>query len=71
MTDAIVTALLPLGLPGIMIIVLGWQYSKKDTKLEEANEKRIAEAREAIKAIEQNTNTLETLTEVLRDRKNN
>lgn len=63
------------GLLGLVILALGWyimtlraDVKAKDTKLEEANEKRIAEAREGIKAIEQNTNTLDTLAEVLKAR---
>jgi hypothetical protein len=65
----VVSALLNLGLPGIVILALAYAYVKKDAKVDEVNEKRIAESREAIKAIEQSTNTLETLTEVLRERK--
>ena len=61
--------LLQYGLPGVVILALGLAYIRKDNKLDEVNEKRIAESRETIKAIEQNTNTLETLTEVIRDRK--
>lgn len=61
--------LLSYGLPGIVILALGIAYLRKDAKLDEVNEKRIAEGREAIKAIEQNTNTMDTLTELLRDRK--
>lgn len=69
MDSAFIDPLLQLGLPGIVILALGYAYVRKDNKLDEVNEKRIAESREAVKAIEQNTNTLETLTEVLRDRK--
>lgn len=69
MTDAAITILLQYGLAGVGLLALGVAYVRKDKKLDEVNEKRIAEARESIKAIEQNTNTLETLTEVLRDRK--
>lgn len=69
MTDAAITVLLQYGLAGVGLLALGIAYVRKDKKLDEVNEKRIAEARESIKAIEQNTNTLETLTEVLRDRK--
>lgn len=69
MNAEVVSALLNLGLPGIVILALAYAYVKKDAKVDEVNEKRIAESREAIKAIEQSTNTLETLTEVLRERK--
>jgi len=61
-------ALLAYGLPGIIILGLGLAYLRKDAKLDEVQEKRIAESRESIKAIEQNTNTLEAMTEVLKDR---
>lgn len=61
-------ALLSYGLPGIIILGLGLAYLRKDAKLDEVQEKRIAESRESIKAIEQNTNTLEVMTEVLKDR---
>lgn len=60
--------LLAYGLPGVVIFALGIAYLRKDTKLDEVQEKRIAEARDTIKAIEQNSNTLETMTEVLRER---
>lgn len=60
--------LLQMGLAGIVILALGFAYIRKDQKLDEIQEKRIAEAREAIKAIDQTTNALETLTEVLRER---
>lgn len=69
MDPAAITELLKLGLPGIVILALAYAYLRKDNKIDEINEKRIAEARESVKAIEQSTNALETLTEVLRDRK--
>jgi hypothetical protein len=69
MTDAAIGIILQYGAIGVGIIVLAIAYAKKDKQLDGVNEKRVAEARESIKAIEQNTNTLETLTEVLRDRK--
>lgn len=61
--------LLSYGLPGVVIMALAIGYLRKDAKLDEVNEKRIAESREVVKTIEQNTNTLEILTEVVRDRK--
>jgi hypothetical protein len=68
MTEAAVTQLLGMGFPGIVILALAVAYRNKDKKLEETNEKRVAESREAIKIIEQSTNTIETLTEVVRGR---
>jgi len=58
-----------MGLPGVVIIALAWAYKRKDDKVDELNEKRIAEGRETIKSIEQNTAALETLTEVIKERK--
>ncbi len=65
-----IAELLKMGLPGIAIIALGVVAYKKDAKVDELNEKRIAENREMIKTIEQNTNSIETFAEVLRERKN-
>lgn len=69
MDPAAITELLKLGLPGVVILALAIAYLKKDAKIDEINEKRIAEARESVKAIEQSTNALEGLTDILRDRK--
>jgi len=69
MTDAAIGILLQYGLAGVGLLALGIAYVRKDKKLDETQEKRIAESRETVKAIEQNTNTLEMLTEVIRDRK--
>lgn len=68
--NIIINQLLPMGLPGVVIIALAWAYYKKDQKVDELNEKRIAEGRESIKAIEQTTAALETLTEVIKERRN-
>jgi len=68
MTDQVFEVLLDNGLSGVAIIILLYAVWKLWTKYDEIQEKRIAENRDAIKAIEQNTNTLETITEVLRDR---
>lgn len=67
--DPIFQTLANYGLPGFGLLALGYAYVRKDNKLDECNEKRIAEARETIKAIDQNTNSLEILAELLRDRK--
>jgi hypothetical protein len=69
MDPAAITELIKLGLPGIVILALAYAYLRKDNKIDEINEKRIAEARESVKAIEQSTNALEGLTDILRDRK--
>lgn len=52
------------------VIFLYNQVNKKQMEKDGIQEKRIAESRESIKAIEQNTNTLETLTEVFKATKN-
>ncbi len=77
MPEQAVTVLLDKGLLGaITIILIGVvvflynQVQKKQTEKDELQEKRIAESREGIKAIEQNTNTMETLTEVLKATRN-
>lgn len=67
--EAVITGFLAQGLPGLIIVALGFTVYKLYNKYDEVQEKRIAESREAVKAIEQSTNTLDTLTELLRDRK--
>lgn len=66
--DAVVAWFSEQGLMGMVILALGFGFYKLWGQKDELQEKRIAESRESIKAIEQNTNTLETLTEVLRER---
>lgn len=66
--DKVIAGFLEQGVLGIVIIGLGYAVVKLWTKYDEVQEKRIAESRDAIKAIEQNSNTLETMTEVLRER---
>lgn len=64
-----IDGLLQLGLPGIIIIGLAfvcWRLFKLYTDIQE---KRIVEAREGVKAIEQNTAALEHLAEVIRTRR--
>ena len=63
-------ALLNYGAPGIIIAALLAAIARLDKRNEAIQEKRIAENREAIKVLEQNTNALDTLTEVIRERKN-
>lgn len=66
--DAVTTGFLEQGVLGLVIVSLGFAVVLLYRKVNEIYEKRIAESRESIKAIEQNTNTLETMTEVLRER---
>lgn len=66
--DQVFSILLQNGLPGVIIVALLYAVGKLWVANNEIQEKRIAESRDSIKAIEQNSNTLETMTEVLRDR---
>lgn len=63
-------ALLGYGAPGVIILALLAALRKLDARNEAIQEKRIAESREAIKVLEQNTNALESLTDIIRERKN-
>ena len=66
--DKVVQGFLEQGVLGLVILALGFGVVYLFNKYSDIQEKRIAESRESIKAIEQNTNTLETMTEVLRER---
>lgn len=61
--------LLQLGLPGVVIIALGFVCWRLFKLYADTQEKRIAEGREAVKAIEQNTAALENLSDVIRARR--
>lgn len=52
------------------VVYLYKQVNAKQAEKDTIQEKRIAESRESIKAVEQNTNTLETLTEVFKASRN-
>jgi predicted histidine transporter YuiF (NhaC family) len=66
--DNVTKALLEQGVLGLVIVLLIGAVVFLYKKVNEVQEKRIVESRESIKAIEQSTNTLDTLTEVLRER---
>jgi hypothetical protein len=66
--DSVVKGFLDQGVLGLVILGLGFAVVYLFGKYSDIQEKRIAESRESIKAIEQNTNTLDTMTEVLRER---
>jgi hypothetical protein len=68
--DKVIQGFLDQGVLGLVIIALGFAVWRLWSKYDDIQEKRIAEAREGIKAIENSTNTLETMTEVLRERGN-
>lgn len=61
--------LLALGLPGVIIIALGYGVYRLFGLYIEVQEKRIAEGRETVKALESNTAALDNLTDLIRDRK--
>lgn len=62
--------LLSLGLPGVIIIGLAFAVYNLFKLYAETQEKRIVEAREAVKAIEANTAAIDTLSDLVRsDRK--
>lgn len=64
-----VDQLLQLGLPGVVIIGLGFFAYRVFKLYTEVQERRIAEARETVKAMEQNTAALESLTAVIQARR--
>ena len=66
--EKVVQGFLEQGVLGLIIVALGFAVVILAKAYNSIQEKRIAESRESIKAIEQSTNTLETLTEVLRER---
>ena len=66
--DKVVQGFLDQGVLGLVIIALGFAVVALARAYARIQEARIVESREAIKAIESNTNTLETMTEVLRER---
>lgn len=61
-------ALLSLGLPGIIILALGYACYRLFGLYIEVQEKRVAEGRETVKAVEENTSALDRLTDLVRDR---
>jgi hypothetical protein len=61
--------LLALGLPGIVIIGLGYAVFNLFKLYTDVQEKRIGEAREGVKALETNTSALESLSDLIRERK--
>ncbi len=66
MESQVAGALLEKGILGIIILALSLAIMKLWSKVNEIQEARLAELRESVKAIDQNTNTLDTMTELLR-----
>lgn len=66
MPQGVINGFLNQGVLGLVVVALGFAVWLLWRQVNDIQEKRIAEMREGVKAVEQNTNTLETLTEVLR-----
>lgn len=61
-----IDAILQLGLSGVVILALGFVVWRLHKLYVETQEKRIAEGREAITAIERSSNALDNLSEIIR-----
>ena len=66
MDPSFVAPFLDWGVPGAIIIVLGWALWQRQQKYDEIQEKRITETREVIDAVNRNTVAMETLSDVVR-----
>lgn len=66
MDPSLLEPLKELGLPGVVILTLGWAYWKERARNDELVEKRIAESRENLAAMKDNTSALEALTDVIK-----
>lgn len=64
-----VEQLLQLGLPGIIILALAWVSWKLFQRFDQVQEKRIAEGREVVEALNANTASLDALVELIKDRR--
>lgn len=64
-----VNQLLQLGLPGIIILALAWVSWKLFKRYDEAQERRIAEGRESVEALNANSAALEALATLIKDRR--
>lgn len=68
MIDKVLSPVLALGLPGVMIIVLGFIVYRLAGAYHDIQEKRIEESKEAIKAMSETAKALDGLSELIRDR---
>ena len=66
---AVITTLLGLGLPGIIIIALGFAVFNLFNKFVDSQNARITERGETVKAVEANTDALGRLSDLIRARK--
>lgn len=64
--ESVGEVLLSLGLPGVIIIGLAFTVYNLFKLYAQTQEKRIVEAREAVKAIEANTAAIDTLSDLVR-----
>lgn len=69
MDPTVIQSLVDMGLPGIIILALAWAYWGKSQRVDQMQELRIAEMRETLEAINNNTQALNALTALLRDRR--
>ncbi len=68
-TAGITNSLLGMGLPGLIILALGWLVVRQQNKIDDLQEKRIAESRELLTAMNNTTSALGSLTEVIKQMK--
>jgi hypothetical protein len=64
--DQMLNIVLQYGFPGVCILVLAWQYNKKDGQCSKLQEDRIAESRAAVAALNNNTAAMQQLTELIK-----
>jgi hypothetical protein len=56
------------GFPGVCILVLAWQYNKKDGQCTKLQEDRVTESKAAVAALNNNTAAMQQLTELIKGR---
>lgn len=64
-TSSAMTELIKMGLPGIVIVALAWAYYRKDTLVNNLQEKRIQDAKDMTAALHANTSATQAQTESL------
>lgn len=69
MDPSVFQPLIDLGLPGVAIMALGWAYWRKSERVDQMMEIRVQEMRETLEAINNNTQALNALATLLRDRR--
>lgn len=66
---AIITYLLSFGLPGVIIIALGWAYRNKDKRVDDLQDTIIEMAKEQAKAMAEGTAAINGLRDLLKSGK--